>query len=201
MLTTAMPSIDIGPHCFDPYECSFHGHCWQHIPSPSVFDFADIGKPDAFALYMQGIVKMQDVPTDELGWRQLLQFDGVIHKKNHFDNEAVTRFLGALWYPLAFLDFETTCLTAIPLFDGTRPFQAVPFQYSLHVQKGDEKAFHQDLARLIFTIKEQGKPVDPTDIIPSAIIVPPEDMSFEEGQAGVLRLRSDRRLMERWATQ
>jgi len=51
-----------------------------------------------------------------------------------------------------------------------------------HVQKGDEKAFHQDLARLIFTIKEQGKPVDPTDIIPSAIIVPPEDMSFQEAR-------------------
>lgn len=140
MLATSMPSIDIGPHCFDTYECSFHGHCWQHIPSPSVFDFADIGKPDAFALYRQRIVKMQDVPTEDLGWRQLLQCDGVIHKKNHFDQAAVTQFLEALWYPLAFLDFETTCLTAVPLFDGTKPYQAVPFQYSLHVQKDDEPA-------------------------------------------------------------
>ncbi len=51
-----------------------------------------------------------------------------------------------------------------------------------HVQKGDEKAFRQDLARLISTIKEQGEPVDPVDIIPSAIIVPPEDMSFQEAR-------------------
>jgi len=51
-----------------------------------------------------------------------------------------------------------------------------------HVQKGDEKAFRLDLARLISTIKEQGEPVDPVDIIPSAIIVPPEDMSFQEAR-------------------
>jgi hypothetical protein len=51
-----------------------------------------------------------------------------------------------------------------------------------HVQKGDEKGFRKDLARLISTIKEQGEPVDPVDIFPSAIIVPPEDMSFEEAR-------------------
>lgn len=36
-------------------------------------------------------------------------------------------------YPISFLDFETTYLTPVPLFDGTRPYQQVPFQYSLHV--------------------------------------------------------------------
>jgi hypothetical protein len=51
-----------------------------------------------------------------------------------------------------------------------------------HVQKGDEKAFRLDLARLISTIKEHGEPVDPVDIFPSAIIVPPEDMSFQEAR-------------------
>ena len=33
--------------------------------------------------------------------------------------------------PLCFLDFETFA-SGIPLFDGTRPYQQVPFQYSLH---------------------------------------------------------------------
>lgn len=51
-----------------------------------------------------------------------------------------------------------------------------------HVQKGDEKGFRKDLDRLISTIKEQGEPVDPVDIVPSGIIVPPEDMSFEEAR-------------------
>jgi hypothetical protein len=51
-----------------------------------------------------------------------------------------------------------------------------------HVQKGDEKGFRKDLDRLISTIKERGEPVDPVDIVTSGIIVPPEDMSFEEAR-------------------
>ncbi len=51
-----------------------------------------------------------------------------------------------------------------------------------HVQRGDEKGFRRDLDQLISTIKEQGEPVDPVDIVPSGIIVPPEDMSFEEAR-------------------
>jgi hypothetical protein len=23
---------DIRPHCSDPYDCDFMGHCWKHIP-------------------------------------------------------------------------------------------------------------------------------------------------------------------------
>lgn len=40
----SMPCVDIGPHCEDAYTCEFSGHCWQHLPAPSVFDFARIGK-------------------------------------------------------------------------------------------------------------------------------------------------------------
>lgn len=132
MLKKDKPAIDIGPHCSEPYECSFQGHCWANIPSPSVFDFADLGKPNPFKYYQQGIVKMEDVPRKDLGWRQQLQHDGTLHKKNVIDTDAIKSFIDSLWYPLAFMDFETTCLTPVPLFDGTRPFQSVPFQFSLH---------------------------------------------------------------------
>lgn len=132
MLKKDTPAIDIGHHCFEPYECPCRGHCWAHIPSPSVFDFADLGKPDPFTFYQQGIVKMADVPREALGWRQKLQYDGTLHRKNALDTDAIQSFIDSLWYPLAFMDFETTCLTPIPLFDGTRPFQSVPFQFSLH---------------------------------------------------------------------
>jgi hypothetical protein len=45
-------------------------------------------------------------------------------------------------YPIYFLDFETFA-TAIPLIDKARPYQAIPFQYSLHVLNSlDEKPVH-----------------------------------------------------------
>lgn len=133
MLQSDKPLIDIGPHCSSPYECSFVGHCWKHIPDNSVFEFRDIGRPDAFQLYSQGIIKMEDMPPDQLGWRQQLQLDGVLHRKNHVDTVAVREFLDSLWYPLYFLDFETTYMTPVPLFDGARPYQQIPFQFSMHI--------------------------------------------------------------------
>lgn len=148
MLKGDAPVIDIGPHCDDPFACDFHGYCWSHIPSPSVFDYMDKGKPNGFALYQQGIVKMEDVSPDILGWRQKLQLDGVLHQKNHIDVDAVRSFIETLWYPLYFMDFETTFMVPIPMYDGTRPYQQVPFQYSVHVihKPGGELEHHEFLA-------------------------------------------------------
>jgi hypothetical protein len=51
-----------------------------------------------------------------------------------------------------------------------------------HVQKGNKAEFHRDLAKLISTVKELGEPLDPVEIMPSDIIIPPEDLSLEEAR-------------------
>jgi hypothetical protein len=48
------------------------------------------------------------------------------------DRGMLRKFLDGLVYPLYLLDFETIA-TAIPLFDECRPYEKVPFQFSLHV--------------------------------------------------------------------
>jgi len=148
MLKGKEPTIDIGPQCNKDYACDFIGHCWSHIPSPSVFDYSDKGKPDCFMLYQQGIVRMEDVPIDSLGWRQKLQLDGVLHQKNHIDADAVREFIDSLWYPLCFMDFETTFMVPIPMYDGIRPYQQVTFQFSADViqKPGGELEHHEFLA-------------------------------------------------------
>lgn len=50
------------------------------------------------------------------------------------DKKAIVEFLSELKYPLYFLGFETIN-PAIPVYDNTRPFEAIPFQYSLHIVK------------------------------------------------------------------
>lgn len=134
LLTGSEPICDIGPQCDDPYPCDFQGHCWAHIPSPSVFDLRDHGKPNAFSFYRQGIVRLEDLPSASLGWRQQLQVNGTLHQQNRIDQPAVTAFLSDLWYPLCHLDFETTYMTPVPLFNGIRPYQPIPFQFSLHIE-------------------------------------------------------------------
>ena len=51
-----------------------------------------------------------------------------------------------------------------------------------HVQKGNKTEFLRDLAKLISTVKELGEPLDPVEIMPSDIIIPPEDLSLEEAR-------------------
>jgi hypothetical protein len=50
------------------------------------------------------------------------------------DQEALDEFKDELQYPLYFMDFETI-MPAIPMYDENRPYQQIPFQYSLHLQK------------------------------------------------------------------
>jgi len=130
MLTGDLPDIDIGEHCSNPYDCDFVGHCWSHVPENSIFDLRERGV-NKFDLYRQGIIHMKDIPVDMLNFRQAIQVAGTLKKQDRIIKENIRDFLESLWHPLYFLDFETFMLP-VPLFDGTRPYQQIPFQYSLH---------------------------------------------------------------------
>jgi len=52
----------------------------------------------------------------------------------HVDKPALQQFIKEIGYPLFYFDYETT-QSLLPVWDGTRPYQQVPFQYSLHVQR------------------------------------------------------------------
>jgi hypothetical protein len=133
MLAGDMPAIDIGKQCDDPYPCDFAGHCWQHIPEDSVFDLRGRGV-DRFALYYQGIIRQADIQLDSLNRQQRFQVEATLKQIDHIDKKAVKKFIDGLWYPLCFLDFETF-QEAVPSFNGCRPYQQIPFQYSLHIQE------------------------------------------------------------------
>jgi hypothetical protein len=63
----------------------------------------------------------------------MLQLDGLLYQKNHADVDVVRAFIESLCYPLCFMDFEPTFMIPIPMYDGTRPYQLIPFQFSLHI--------------------------------------------------------------------
>ncbi len=48
------------------------------------------------------------------------------------NQDELDAFRHKLEYPLYFMDFETF-MPAVPLYENTRPYQKLPFQYSLHV--------------------------------------------------------------------
>jgi hypothetical protein len=52
------------------------------------------------------------------------------------NQEALDEFKDELEYPLYFMDFETI-FPALPIHDESRPYQQIPFQFSLHVQRSE----------------------------------------------------------------
>jgi hypothetical protein len=129
------PDIDIGPYCASPYECEFKEYCWQHIPEDSVFSLKGRGI-NKFDYYYQGMVKLEDLPLDKLNKAQRFQTEATIKKQDSMNQEGIKTFLESLWYPICHLDFETFD-TPIPPFDNTRPYQKIPFQYSIHMQENE----------------------------------------------------------------
>ena len=130
-----IPDIDIGPHCSDPYQCGFWGYCWKDIPEYSVFNIAGLRGNKKFELYELGYIKLEEVPEDyPLSQAQRLQIESDIGKNSVIDKDNIKKFLSSISSPVYYMDFETF-MPAIPMFNGTRPYQQIPFQYSLHYQK------------------------------------------------------------------
>ncbi len=168
-----VPKVDIGPHCSDPYPCDFTEHCWSHIPANSIFDISGMRTDKKFELYENGIVSYQDVkPGDITNEKYYQQVEFFIKKKDYIDKKGIKEFLKSISYPLLFLDFETFN-PAIPLYDQSKPYQQIPFQYSLHyLQKKNSSLQHFEFLadptsdpRLTFIEKLLSDTMSPGDIL------------------------------------
>lgn len=127
------PSSEIGMHCFNPYECEFWDYCTRDLPKPNVFDIHGMWKSKKIEKYHEGKVSFEDLKNEKLNWKYLEQIDFELNDREaKINRQAICDILDTLKYPLYFIDYET-CQYAIPEFVGTKPYQQIPFQYSLHI--------------------------------------------------------------------
>ncbi len=69
-------------------------------------------------------------------------YDEALVRADQVDKEAIKHFLGTLQNPLNYLDFETIS-PVVPMYDGTRPYQRIPFQFSMHIVSDEHsRALH-----------------------------------------------------------
>jgi len=114
----------------------------ESLPEENVFQLY-YGGVKSRNLYKDGIIKIKDIPENQkLTDNQEIQKQCATTGKVNVNKEKLKNFIDGLNYPLYYLDFETI-LPAIPKFDKTKPYQQVPFQYSLHiVEKPNAKPKH-----------------------------------------------------------
>ena len=121
---------------------------WKEHPESDILDLYMGGKK-AIELFNQGVLRMKDIPGDfDLSDKQRIQQQAHISKKPYVNEREIGVFMKGLAYPLHFLDFETYS-TAIPLYDGLKPYQQIPFQFSLHVvrKEGGNAEHHSFIAQ------------------------------------------------------
>ena len=179
------PDCDIGWHCKHPYECDALDYCWNRqkkIPSYSVFNIFTLTKESkALELYNQGIIKIEDIPKDfALTQVQEALVSSWVENKAIIKREEVQKFLDTLAYPLCHLDFETYS-PSIPEFEGTKAFEQIPFQYSLHIEHENGELEHRE-----FLAKEGSDPRESLVAqilkdIPKGVTTLAYHASFEKG--------------------
>ena len=122
------PEKDIGRHCVEPYKCGFIPICWKEVPEYSVFDL-----PRGWTLFDKGKLRLSDVDPDDLTDSQRVPYRSLTEDYFYFNKTKVKRAINKWKFPIYHLDFETIN-PAIPMFNGTGPYEQIPFQFSLHIQ-------------------------------------------------------------------
>ena len=128
------PDVKTGAQCETPFPCGFQKYCRKNQP-PTEFPIAWLPRISSKLLkdflIQSGAQDMRDVPEALLTPLQRRVRDATLLGQAYFDAEGARK--GLLKYPLPayFLDFETIQF-GVPRWAGTRPFQMLPFQFSLH---------------------------------------------------------------------
>ena len=144
VLIGSEPNEPVAIHCHEPYDCAFFHYCTKGMTAPNVFNLYRMTFKRKCELYNQGKIYYKDLRGENLTDTQQLQVETALNKTELVTPGEISEFLKKLSYPLYFLDFETM-QTAVPKYEGTRPYQQIPFQYSLHwVEKEGGELKHSE---------------------------------------------------------
>jgi hypothetical protein len=128
------PEVPTGPHCIDPVVCEFFYHCNTAKPNDHIGYLPRLHASATEQLDEMGVESVHDIPDDfELSEFQRRACEAMKTGQPWFSGELKTDF-ESLKYPLYFMDFETIN-PAIPRFLSMHPYDHLPFQWSVHMQR------------------------------------------------------------------
>ena len=139
------PEIVPGGHCFTPYTCPYHGHCTRHLVAPEhgIDELPRLTAWRRAQLEAADIEEIRNIPREfpltrlqRIVRRAVRDGRGVVHGD-------IAGALAGMTPPVRLLDFETFS-PAIPRFAGTRPYQEIPFLFSVHTERDGALPGHAD---------------------------------------------------------
>jgi predicted RecB family nuclease len=138
------PPLKVGAHCETPYTCPFYDHCHDGLPPDPFAVLPRVTSKLRARLSRAGIGAIEEIPLDFRGLslvqRRALE---AVRSGKRIVAPGVRRALAKLAFPVHFVDFETLA-PAIPLYVGTRPYDAIPVQWSVHVLDRGGRLRHRE---------------------------------------------------------
>ncbi len=128
------PEVRVGTQCSKPYDCQFQEHCW---PNDTEYPIRGLGGSKAkLGDYVAlGARDIRDVAAEDISADTQLRIHRITCGGEPEVRDNARRILESLAYPRYYLDFETIA-PAVPFWKGTRPYAAVPVQWSCHIDDG-----------------------------------------------------------------
>ncbi len=173
-------------HCFKPFACEFWDRCTQSKPKDWVWHLPKLTPKQFTDLATAGIDEIDKIPEEfPLTGPQLRQVQAT-HDGGFLVQSGLARALPAIQPGCSYLDFETFS-PAIPLYSGTRPYQRIPAQWSLHQRSGDGTLRHVDF---LASLEEDPRRAFVESLIESTACCDPVIVysPFERSVIGELRL-------------
>ena len=141
----AAPDVAPGDHCFEPYACPYYARCTRDavLPDHGIGELPWLAADRREQLEAAGIEEILDIPEDF----PLTGLQSIVRQTIREGRPAVhgniADALAGIRLPVRYLDFETFA-PAIPRFAGTRPFDSVPFLFSVHTERKGRPPRHAD---------------------------------------------------------
>ena len=144
------PKIETGLQCNTPFACGFSAHC-KKDEIPAEFPVTWLPRIQSLSLKnhirQNGITDMRNIPNALLNPIQRRVRNYTVRDECFFDAEGAKLDLRSHSLPAYFLDFETIQF-GVPRWAGTRPFQSLPFQFSLHNLDAQGQLSHHEFLTL-----------------------------------------------------
>lgn len=129
-----VPDIPVGRQCSHPVTCEFFDHCNPPVPDDHILRLPRIHASTVAKLVALGVQYIHDIPENYPLSGRLRRACASVQTGKPWYSPEITDELSELKYPLYFADFETVN-PAIPRFVRMRPYDQLPFQWSVHVQR------------------------------------------------------------------
>lgn len=137
------PDCIPGDQCDSPFTCEFKSWCSRDLPLGPEWPVDILPRGGGAKWRARGIDNMLDLEAKSLSPLHARVLEATRTGAPFHDVDSARSTMAKWGWPRAWLDFETVN-PAIPRWVGTRPYQQVPFQFSLHLEQRDGTITHHE---------------------------------------------------------